>query len=314
MKNKESKYRVAIAGIGGVGGYVGGLLAAQYHNSEKVEVIFIARGVHRDKIISNGLTLITGDKEQIVFPDLVIEKAKEIKNVDLLICCVKNYDLLKTIGQFRSCISPFTLILPLENGVDASDKIKSVIPDANIVGGCIYLNSTIAEPGVVRQIGNLHSLYFGSNEADKAELNRIFTLLQDAGIDAAISDNIQQTLWEKFAFISAIATITSYGNATIGEVVANDQSKKLLRQLISEVISLADAKGIALPENISDKIIGKASAMPFEATSSMHSDIKNGRHSEVNSLTEYVVNEGKKLNIATPTYELMFEKLVSMSS
>jgi 2-dehydropantoate 2-reductase len=52
--------------------------------------------------------------------------------------------------------------------------------------------------------------------------------------------------------------------------------------------------------------------MPFEATSSMHSDIKNGKLSEVNSLTEYVVNEGKRLNIATPTYELMSEKLARM--
>ncbi len=214
--------------------------------------------------------------------------------------------------QFGNCITSTTLILPLENGVDASDKIKSVIPGANIVDGCIYLNSRIVEPGMVKQRGKVHSLFFGSNNIDKIQLNRILTLLINAGIDAAISDNIQQTLWEKFVFISAIATATSYANATIGEVVTNEQTKQLLLQLISEIKSVANAKGITVAENISNKIIEKASAMPFEATSSMHSDIKNGKASEVTSLTEYVVNEGKKLNIATPTYKLMFEKLVRM--
>jgi 2-dehydropantoate 2-reductase len=312
MKKMKSKYSIVIAGIGGVGGYIGGLLAAKYHHSEDVEVIFVARGLHKDKIISNGLKLITEDKEQLVSPDMVIENISEIKSVDLLICCVKSYDLLKTMEQFGNCITSTTLILPLENGVDASDKIKSVIPGANIVDGCIYLNSRIVEPGMVKQCGKVHSLFFGSNNIDKIQLNRILTLLINAGIDAAISDNIQQTLWEKFVFISAIATATSYANATIGEVVTVEQTKQLLLQLISEIKSVANAKGITVAENISNKIIEKASAMPFEATSSMHSDIKNGKASEVTSLTEYVVNEGKKLNIATPTYKLMFEKLVRM--
>lgn len=312
MKKNKSKYRIVIVGIGGVGGYIGGLLAARYHHSEDVEVIFVARGLHKDKIISNGLKLITEDKEQIVIPDMVIEKIREVESVDLLICCVKSYDLLKTMEQFRNCITPGTLILPLENGVDTSDKIKSVIPDANIIDGCIYLNSRIVEPGTVKQSGKVHSLFFGSNNMDKIQLNRILILLIDAGIDTAISDNIQQTLWEKFVFVSAIATVTSYANATIGEVVTNEQSKQLLLQLISEIKSVANAKGITMAENISNKIIEKASAMPFEATSSMHSDIKNGKLSEVNSLTEYVVNEGKRLNIATPTYELMSEKLARM--
>jgi 2-dehydropantoate 2-reductase len=309
MKKNKSTYRIVIVGIGGVGGYIGGLLAAKYHDSEDVEVIFVARGVHKEKIISNGLKLITEDSEQIVSPDMVIEKTTKIKSIDLLICCVKSYDLLKTMEQFRNCITRTTLILPLENGVDASDKIKSVIPDANITDGCIYLNSRIVEPGVVKQSGKVHSLFFGSNNMDKRELNIILTLLQDAGIDAVIPDSIQQTLWEKFVFISAIATVTSYTDATIGEVMSNDHTKQLLLQLITEVKSVANAKGITVAENISDKIIEKASAMPFEATSSMHSDIKNGKPSEVNSLTEYVVNEGKKLNISTPIYELMFEKL-----
>lgn len=312
MKKNKSKYTIVIVGIGGVGGYIGGLLAVKYHYSDDVEVIFVARGLHKEKIISNGLKLITEDKEQIVSPDMVLENIRELKSVDLLICCVKSYDLLKTMQQFRNCITPTTVILPLENGVDASDKIKSVLPDANIVDGCIYLNSRIVEPGMVKQSGKVHSLFFGSNNTNKIQLNRILTLLINAGIDAAISDNIQQTLWEKFVFISAIATVTSYANATIGEVVTNVQTKQLLLQLISEIKSVANAKGITVAENISNKIIEKASAMPFEATSSMHSDIKNGKASEVTSLTEYVVKEGKKLNIATPIYELMSEKLVRM--
>jgi 2-dehydropantoate 2-reductase len=181
MNKNKSKYRIVIMGIGGVGGYVGGLLAAKYHHSEDVEVIFVARGLHKEKIISNGLKLIREDKEQMVSPDMVIENIRELKSVDLLICCVKSYDLLKTMEQFGNCITPTTLILPLENGVDASDKIKSIIPDANVVDGCIYLNSRITEPGVVKQSGKVHSLFFGSNNMDKIQLNRILTLLINAG-------------------------------------------------------------------------------------------------------------------------------------
>lgn len=114
-----SRFRIAIFGVGGVGGYIGGKLAAHYSDSEDVEVIFIARGENERAIKSNGLRVTTPEGEQLVHPSMVTSLPQQIGVVDLIICCIKTYDL-DAISSLKSCITDDTAILPLLNGVDAS--------------------------------------------------------------------------------------------------------------------------------------------------------------------------------------------------
>lgn len=120
-----------------------------------------------------------------------------------------------------------------------------------------------------------------------------------------------QTVWEKFLFISSIATLTSYLDLSIGAILHNPQHTTLLLGLLKELKMIADAEGIVLSENIIQKTLDKLASMPYDATSSMHSDFRKGGKTEVDLLTGYVVDEGRKLGIPTLNYEQIYNALRS---
>lgn len=307
------KTKIAILGIGAVGGYFGGLLAEKYFSSDDIEIIFIVREKSAKIIKEKGLKIITPQQEKIVFPNLVSNDPKEIGQIDYLICCVKSYDLAESLIPLRECIHAQTVILPLLNGVDAKDIINSILYNATVWDGCVYIISRLIEPGVISDGGKIHSLYFGS-KTDDVKLKQFESILLDAGIDCHLKENSEQTIWEKFVFISVVASLTSYLSKPIGPILENEEHRKLAYVLLSEIKAVADAKKITFPSNIIEKTIATMERMPYETTSSMHSDFLKGGRTEYRSLTEYVVELGKGLKVATPLYERILETLKSRSS
>src|SRR5688572_23140126 len=111
------KYRIAVVGIGGVGGFVGAKLAKHYESSNEVEVVFVARGKNEKVIRNNGLKLITNEAEIIARPKAVTHQPVGV--FDLIILCTKNYDLKSATENIKDCIDEKTVIIPLLNGLSA---------------------------------------------------------------------------------------------------------------------------------------------------------------------------------------------------
>ncbi|HEX8517657.1 MAG TPA: 2-dehydropantoate 2-reductase [Bacteroidia bacterium] len=310
MKNTNPKLRIAILGTGAVGGYFGGLLAGKYSGSDEAEIIFITRPATEKVIREKGLKIISDKEERIVFPDLVTSEPHKIGRLDLLICCIKSYDLEDSLKPLSGSISANTLILPLLNGVDAGERIKKLFPQNEVLEGCVYIVTRLIEPGVVKETGNTRSLFFGSTKGITENLKKIEAVFKDAGIDASLSGNIRQVVWEKFLFISTLASLTSYLDKPAGAIMADESYRNMLIRLLEELIAVAKAINIHFPENIIESRIATMEKLPYETTSSMHSDFQKGGRTEYLSLTKYVVDLGKKLNIQTPLYEKVLSGLI----
>jgi 2-dehydropantoate 2-reductase len=304
------KTRIGILGLGGVGGYFGGLLAKAYFKSDEVEIIFIARGETQKAIAENGLKIITDTTEIIVYPKIVSNNPDEIGVLDYLICATKTYDIKESLTSLKPCISSKTVILPLYNGVDAPQRIQKIFPENDILQGCVYIISMIFSPGTIRKIGFYEKLFFGSKTASVSRLNELQSIFEKAKIESYLVENIEETVWEKFIFISALASVTSYLNQNIGEILSKKKSKAVYVELLHEIEAVAKAKGLQLPEDIVNQTIVKLEKSPKEATSSMHRDLASGNKTEVISLTQFVVNEGLKHNVKTPLYEKIANALV----
>jgi len=304
------KFKIAVLGIGGVGGYLGARLAAKYAGSTDIEIIFIARNKNADAIKSNGLKLIMSDSEQTTYPDIVTDQPGAIGVIDLLICCVKNYDLETSIGTFKNCVSNKTVILPFLNGLDASERIKGIFPEANVWEGCAYIISKLLEPGIVKVFNNNSVFYFGAENPANESLEHIHDIFTGAGINAIVSTDILQVLWEKFLYISPFATVTSGFDLSIGGVLKNQVYKQTLISLQRELKAVAKAKGIVFPDNIIETQLERMVGLPYESSSSMHNDFKNGNKTELKSLTGYVIDLGKELNIPTPEYDKMLQTIL----
>ncbi|MBC5775073.1 2-dehydropantoate 2-reductase [Pontibacter sp. KCTC 32443] len=304
--------KIAVAGIGGVGGYFGGKLAQHYQDSDEVEIYFIARGENEKIIRQKGLTVETPTENFTAHPKLVTSDPTQIGEVDLLICCTKSYDLEQSILQLKPCISRNTVILPLLNGIDSYERIKAVYLENEVWEGCVYIVSRLTDPGLVTVSGDFNSLFFGSDNGTNTKLELALQLFKEAGISATLSQKIKQTIWEKYLFISTIATLTSYLDVSIGAILAKQENLDLLYSLLQELIQVGKAKGINLQEDSVQKTTARMAKLPYETTSSMHSDYQKGKNTEVDSLTGYVVKLGQQLQIPVPTYTRLYAALKNL--
>lgn len=303
------KTRIGILGLGGVGGYFGGLLAKAYAGSDAVEVVFIARGKAMEVIAEAGLKISTDEGETTVFPSVVSNDPEVIGKLDFLICATKTYDIEESLDAIKKCITKNTVILPLYNGVDAPERISTLFPDNEVLQGCVYIVSMIVSPGVIKKIGIYEKLFFGSDSASVYKMKALQTIFQNAKIESYLVDAIEDTVWEKFVFISSLASATSYLNQNIGEILESASGRNLYVSLLNEITMIAAVKGLNLPNDIVMQTIIKLEKSPRDATSSMHRDVLAGRKIELSSLTAFVVNEGLKYEIDTPTYQMVLDKL-----
>ncbi|MEO4006192.1 2-dehydropantoate 2-reductase [Flavobacterium sp. CAU 1735] len=301
---------ILIAGIGGVGGYFGGLLAKAFQNDTSVAVQFLARGKNLDAIRANGLTIVKGSDSSTVFPQKASDTPSDLDKADYIILCTKTYDLESTLVQLQDCITEKTVILPLLNGLDSTPKIKRHYPNVTVLEGCVYLVSRLSAPGIVTNSGNIESLFFGSDKASDECLLQLETLLKQAEIQASLTQDILSVVWKKFIFVSAIATATSFYDQSVGEILENPDKRDTLLALLTEVYTLAKAKHIPLPEDSVATTLANIETLPFAATSSLHSDFKNEKkQTELDALTGYVVSEGLIYGVAAPVYEKLYTAL-----
>ena len=308
------KTKIIVAGIGGVGGYFGGMLAKKYQDSNEVEVDFIARGEHLKQIQKNGLKVITKHKTFTAIPAIATDRPEEAGIADYILICTKSYDLESVLELLKPCIDKNTIILPLLNGVDGNEIIKKSFPNNIILNGCVYIISRLKEAGVVENMGYIQKLYFGLENTTTDKLMALERLLFEADIEVTLSEKIIAIVWEKFLYISPVATATSYFDNCLGEIREDNYKREMLYQLIDEVTEIAFAKDIVTDFEIIMKIRDKLKLFPYESTSSMHSDFKAlKQHTEIETLTGYVVREGLKMGIPTPGYTNIYNELIHKS-
>ncbi len=308
-KPRSEKFRIAVLGIGGVGGFFGGCLAAHFAGSDEVEIIFIARGANRSAIDARGLEVMTTADAFCAHPFLVSEDPVEIGVVDLLIISTKAYSLEESISAFANCIGPNTSVLPLLNGLGHAETIRKILPGADVWNGCAFIVARLAKPATVKVESEIKLIQFGGAVVSSVKLKRVADLFRAAGINAELSSDIEKTVWEKYIFISSLATLTSYLDANIGAILGDAMNTTLLVSLIDEAALLASAKMIDVAPDIRDTTLMRIRHAPPGSTSSMHGDFLKGGKTELETLTGYVVRESKVLGLQSPVYSLLYAEL-----
>jgi 2-dehydropantoate 2-reductase len=307
--------KIAIIGIGGVGGYYGGKVAQKYGIIREHDVFFVARGEHLAEIKKNGLKVITQEEgEFIAMPTTATDNPKDLGLVDLVLFCVKTYDLETAAQQLIDNIHEKTVIVTLLNGVDNADRLRNIMPRGTVLNGCVYISSVIQSPGVIRQVGGSRQLIFGPENDDLEKYRYIEDLLRNADVRIELTADISVQVWTKYIFIGPLATIDSLLRKPLGAIIEDEQNKQMLRGLMEEVNLIARKRGIVLPENIIPVSLEKVSGFPYETKTSMQRDFESGRKTEIETFTGYIVKSGKELGVATPLHQEAYNKLLKRRS
>jgi 2-dehydropantoate 2-reductase len=295
----------AVMGTGGVGGYFGARLA-----DAGAKVAFIARGPHLEAMRAAGLRVRSDLGDTRIHPIEATDDPRRIGPVDVILFAVKLYDTDAAATAIAPMMGKNTIVLSLQNGVDAEATLAHRLGAEHIMGGASYIFSAIEEPGVIRHTGQMARIVFGElggQPSTRAEA--LFGAFETASIEAVLSPTIDLELWRKFTFLASIAAICGQARQSLGPVLANADTRRRLAAAMAEVAAVARAKGIPLDEEVVEAHLAFADTLDSTMKPSLLQDLERGARLEVENLSGTVVRFGAELGIAVPNHAAAYALL-----
>jgi len=293
-------------GTGGVGGYYGGLLAQQGH-----EVTFIARGAHLDAIRRDGLKVKSVHGDFTIFPANATQNPGEAGVVDLILFCVKTYHTEEAAHAIRPAVGSQTVVMSLQNGIDAAEQIGKVVGLGHVVGGVTWLSSAVESPGVIHQVSQFRRIVFGELAGGLSErIKSIAEAFKNSGIAVEASEDIRKVLWTKLVFIAAVSSLGSLTRLPIGDYRSIPETRNLLSGIMQEVESVARAENVQLDADVVKKWLEFIDNSAPHIKPSMQLDIEVGHPTELESMIGVVSRKGQELGVPTPAVDFVYASLL----
>jgi 2-dehydropantoate 2-reductase len=297
--------RIAVIGAGGVGGGFGVALA-----KAGADVTFLARGAHLAAMKRTGLKVGGGRGDTHLVPTQATDNPAEIGKVDIVLFCVKLWDVDSAGAHIKPLIGANTAVIPLQNGIDAPERLVAILgPDA-VMGGVAQISASITEPGVVHQVGTFMRMIFGELNGKRSRRGEDFlALCLKAGFEATLSEQILTDLWMKFILLASNAGMTALSRQPIGKLRDDPDMDPIFRAAYREVIDVGRARGIALPADALQRVLELTKTFPAAMKASMALDLDRGNRLEVPWLSGKVAELGRQLGVPTPTHGMMYAML-----
>ncbi len=295
-----NKKNIVIIGLGGVGGYFGFKINEYNKIENQNHITFIARNDTYQRVKEKGLTLISSEHQNCVtMPNSIYQNISEIETPDLVIICVKEYDLESICKQLQKVISKNTILLPMMNGIDIYNRIKRELPNNSVLPSCVYIASHIKEKGIVEHKGISGKLIFGKDpECYSKDINWVENLILKSGINYEFKENPFVDIWTKFIFIASFGLVTAKYNSSMGKACQDKQQRKEVQCIMEEIYLIAGKKDIALPEDIIDKTFKKALTFPSESPTSLQLDVHSKKgNTELELFAGAIIKHGEDLKI-----------------
>jgi 2-dehydropantoate 2-reductase len=297
--------KIAVVGAGGVGGGYGAALA-----KAGADVTFIARGAHLEAMKNKGLRLESPRGDIHLVPTQATDDPKAVGPVDIVLFCVKLWDVESAGAAIKPMVAADTAVIPLQNGVDAADRLAPILGRRAVMGGVANISATIAEPGVIRQTGTVLRMVFGELDGARSARGDAFAALcAKAGIDGVLSTSIQTELWMKFILLASNASLMALARLPVGKLRDDPDIAPWFKVAYEEVAAVGRAAGVALPADAVERTLNFNRNAPPHLIPSMAIDLLRGNRIELPWLSGKVVELGNKHQVPTPTHAFLYAML-----
>ena len=310
--------RIAIAGAGAIGGYIGARLA-----KAGSDVVLFARGPHLRAMQERGLRVISPDGDFEVKPEVTGDLAA-IGPVDVVFLGVKAHGLTALAPQLTRLFGPDTVVVSTQNGipwwyfqtyggaleglrlerVDPGGVIAAAIEPRRVVGSLAYFATDIVEPGVIRHSeGN--KISFGEPDGTKSErCRRIAEPLISAGFRCPVTQRFRHEIWVKLLGNVAFNPLSALTGGTLEELARHPEVSTVVRELMAETEAVAAKLDIELPISIDQRMAGAEKVGAHKT--SMLQDFEAGRPMELEAIVGAVVELGERLGVAMPATRTVY--------
>ncbi len=289
--------KIAVVGAGAVGCYYGGMFARA-----GAPVILIGRALHVDAINRCGLRF-DGLKFQETIAIAASTDTDAVRGADLILFCVKSTDTQAVAREIAPLIKPGALILALQNGVDNPERIAAEVR-CPVMPAVVWVACNMGGAGHLRHTGRgdlvIGAMRGAAMPPTAAQVEVLAAQLAQVGVPCRVSPNVEGELWAKLLINCAYNPISALGRARYNRVTALDETRWLMRAVVLEVLAVAEAAGVTMPEGDWVEIaLGLSASMP-EATSSTAQDLARGKRTEIDHLNGFLARRGAALGVDTP--------------
>lgn len=298
--------RIAVVGVGGVGGYFGGRLA---RGGE--DVIFVARGKTLEALRNRGLRVDSVNDDFLLERVNATDDPSTAGTVDAIIIATKAWQVRDAAAQVRPMVGADTIVVPLENGMDAPSEIASVVGADHVLGGLCAIVSFIVEPGHIRHAAADPIIMFGRLDArPDARAERLRDAFVRAGVNAQIPRDIVHSMWSKFLFIAPLSGIGAVTRVPVGIWRSIPETRSMAENALHELLAVARARGAGLADEAIATTMQRYDALAADATSSLQRDIADGKPSELDAQLGAVVRMGRACGVPTPVHDFLYHALL----
>ncbi|MBD7993849.1 2-dehydropantoate 2-reductase [Arthrobacter sp. Sa2CUA1] len=299
--------KIGIVGAGGVGAYFAAALARAGH-----EVHVVATPRHIEPIRTNGIRVTKGDGSDgfTARPASISTDAADIGVCDAVVVASKAGQVREALLEAKALVGTDTAVLPLQNGVSATQQITDAVGAGHALGGVCLIISYLTEPGIVHHVGGQPSITLGElNGKVTSRVERLAAALSDARVQTTISQHIAADMWRKFMLITSYGGVGALSREPVGRTRANPLSRSLVRDAMSEVAHLATAAGTPLDETDVEAMMRQYDTFDPSSTSSMQRDLAAGRPSELDEQTGAVVRIAAQYGVPVPIHDTIYRAL-----
>ena len=316
---KKSIIRIGFIGAGSIGSLFGGYLASIRSDIYSTEVILFCRKNHADSINKNGLVMYNGEtileiKNLKAFENLDDFKEfclKELKyTFDFIFLSTKTYDIETALSQYNKLVDKCKRLVILQNGIGNEEIVSKYCHENKIIRIVTSNGALLEKPGHVIHTGKGFTkigfpFYNVQDDEDKLELRLLYDLLNFAGLEAQMVDDIIKECWEKIFVnigINAFGALTRLKN---GKLLENEGLKYLMGEAVKEAVEVAKMKNINLPKKDFIALTYDVAEKTSENKNSMLQDVLKGKKTEVDFINGRILKYANELDINTPLNKLL---------
>jgi len=303
--------RIAVVGVGGVGGYLGGRLANAFPPGSAHEILFVEKNrTHLDAIRKNGLRLSAKDGDVVARPSLATDDVSRLGTLDAVLMCTKGYDLLAAAKMMAPMAGKETVVIPPGNGVGNAEIVKQGLAGkGDVLSACIYISTHIIGPGAVEQMAGPRKFFFGNPDGRMEPYRALGEVFKGAGLNVELTANILREVWSKYLFVEPLSVLTALYAVPQGGLLTVGARRARVTAMMVELLALAKKVGVPLPEDIVAQSMAKADGFPYETKTSMQLDFEQGKPTEVETMLGYAVRKGRELKVSMPEHEDVYAEL-----
>jgi len=300
--------KIAVFGVGAVGGYFGGKLTQTNH-----EVIFIARGDHLQAIRENGLQVVSENGTFVAQPALATDNPSDVGEVDLLLVATKTWQIEEAAAAMRPMLTDSTVVLPLLNGVEAPQQLEHLLGTGIVLGGFCRVQSQIIAPGKIKQGGTSAYIALGAMRGGQqyhTQVAAMKSVLDETGAIVEVPHSIEAAMWQKLLFVSSLGGVGAVTRMPAGILRKLPETRTMLQAAMREIYEVAIAQKLPMAGDAVAIGMGIVDRLPQAATASMQRDLMNGRPSELEAQNGVVVRFGAQFGIETPTHRFVYHSML----